>query len=158
MPQSLPTWLRNWVRNHTCEKDLDGGPCIGDAEILTHHTELRGQYPNAPRERNGKPAEVEVSMMRGAISKAEACSRRNGGNPAASADVARAGIRYATAGDLREAGFAVIHTCMPKGEGYGHVSVIWPAANPLDEQDPDWPAPVQEAFAACFTEQEDEGQ
>jgi hypothetical protein len=35
-----------------------------------------------------------------------------------------AGVRYATAGDLREKGFAVIHTCGRKGEAYGHVSVV----------------------------------
>jgi hypothetical protein len=150
----LPSWLRNYVRNHACETDLAGGQCIGDAEILTHRTDQRGQYDNAPRKREGKPAEVEVSTMRGAISKADASRRRQGRYPATPADVARAGIRYATAGDLREKGFAVIHTCGPKGEANGHVSVIWPDTNPLDKQDPDWPAPVQEAFAACFTEQE----
>lgn len=62
--------------------------------------------------------------MRGALSKAEACQRRNINQPAHSFDVGRAGIRYATAGELRQAGFAVIHTCMRKGEGYGHVSII----------------------------------
>lgn len=92
--------------------------------------------------------------MRGALSKAEACQRRNINQPAHSFDVGRAGIRYATAGELRQAGFAVIHTCMRKGEGYGHVSIIWPDADPLDEQERDWPPKVQDAFAACFTEQE----
>ena len=72
----------------------------------------------------------------------------------AAADVAKAGIRYTTAGDLRQAGFGVIHTPGLKGEGYGHVSAVWPAANPLDEHECEWPAPVQEAFRTCFTEQE----
>lgn len=151
MPQQLPSWLRNYVRNHACKTDLAGGQCIGDGEILTHHTPERGQYFNAPRT---DPAEVEVSMYRGAISKFEACTRRNGGSPEAPEDVARAGIRRARAGDLREKGFAVIHTCGKRGEAYGHVSVVWPDTNPLDEPDPAWPAAVQKAFAACFTEQE----
>jgi hypothetical protein len=70
-------------------------------------------------------------------------------------DVEQAGVRYARAGDLREKGFAVIHSCGRKGEAYGHVSVVWPDADPLDQPDPAWPAPVQEAFASCFTEQEE---
>jgi len=76
------------------------------------------------------------------------------GVPAHPADVELAGVRYAMAGDLREKGFAVIHTCGRKGEANGHVSVVWPDTSPLDEADPAWPAPVQEAFASCFTEQE----
>jgi hypothetical protein len=74
---------------------------------------------------------------------------------ASSEDVAAAGVRYGTAGDLRSAGLAVIHTSGRKGESNGHVSVVWPDANPLDEQDPAWPTQVQEAFAACFTEAEE---
>jgi hypothetical protein len=92
--------------------------------------------------------------MRGALTRAEACKRRNRNTPAAPADVVRAGVRYTTAGALRGAGFAVIHTCGRKGHDDPHVSVIWPSSNPLDEQERDWPVPVQEAFAACFTEQE----
>lgn len=69
-------------------------------------------------------------------------------------DVERASVRYTTAGDLRAAGFAVIHTCGRKGEGNGHVSVVWPADQPLDAPDPAWPAHVRKAFAACFTEGE----
>jgi hypothetical protein len=156
MPQPLPSWLRNWVRNHACETDLAGGQCIGAAEILTHQTEQRGQYFNAPKERDGKPAEVEVSVMRDKLTRAQACAQRQGGTAAHPAEVEKAGVRYAVAGNLREKGFAVIHTCGKKGEAYGHVSVVWPDANPLDEPDPVWPVAVQEAFAACFTEQEDE--
>jgi hypothetical protein len=68
------------------------------------------------------------------------------------ADVERAGVRYTTPGQLRSVGFAVIHTCGRKGEGNGHVSIVWPAANPLDEPDPAWPPHVRKAFAARFTE------
>jgi hypothetical protein len=68
--------------------------------------------------------------------------------------VEQAGVRHARTGDLREKGFAVIHTCGRKGEAYGHVSVVWPDTDPLDQPDPAWPEPVQEVFASCFTEQE----
>jgi hypothetical protein len=93
-------------------------------------------------------------MIRGKVDVAEGSRRRNGGRPAHPVDVAAAGVRYTTAGILRAAGFAVIHTPGRKGEDYGHVSAVWPADNPLDEPDPKWPVPVQEAFAACFTEGE----
>jgi hypothetical protein len=92
--------------------------------------------------------------MRGRLTKAKACAQRNRGVPAHPADVEKAGIRYAMGGELRERGFAVIHTCGRKGEAYGHVSVVWPDTDPLDQPDPAWPGPVQEAFASCFTEQE----
>jgi hypothetical protein len=144
MPESPPTW----VRKNACQTDLGGGQCLADDEMLTHHTSQRDRYNDAPRP---EVMEVELSMMRGELTVAEACMRRNGGRPAHPSDVERAGVRYTTAGDLRSAGFAVIHTCGRKGEGYGHVSVVWPAANPLDEADPAWPPHVQEAFAACFT-------
>jgi hypothetical protein len=148
----VPPSPQTWVRRRACDVDLAGGQCIGNEEILTHHTKERGQYINAPRPEVAD--ELEVSVMRGALTKAQACVRRNGGKPVHPADIELAGIRYATADCLRGKGFAVIHTCGPKGEGNGHVSVVWPDANPLDEQDPDWPAPVQEAFDSCFTEQE----
>lgn len=147
MPQSPPTW----VRKNACPTDLSGGQCIGDDEILTHHTSQRSQYNNAPRP---EVLEVELSVMRGKLTRAEACMRRNGGRPAHPADVQKAGVRYTTAEELRRAGFAVIHTPGRKGEGNGHVSVVWPPANPLDQPDPAWPPHVQEAFAACFTELE----
>lgn len=93
-------------------------------------------------------------MMRGRLTVADAYQQRNGGLPAHPADVERADVRYTSAQRLRDAGFAVIHTCGGAGEGYGHVSVVWPSQEPLDKADPNWPAPVQDAFAACFTEQE----
>jgi hypothetical protein len=121
------------------------GAVIADEEILTHHTHQRGRYNNAPRP---EMMEVELSIMRGKLTTAEAYMRRNGGRPAHPSDVERAGVRYRTAGALRAGGFAVIHTCGRKGEGNGHVSIVWPAADPLDGPDPAWPPHVRKAFAA----------
>ena len=101
-----------WVRKYACTTDLNGGQCIADDEVLTHHTSEKGSYNNAPRP---EVMEVELSMMRGKLTKAEACLRRNGGRPAHPADVERVGVRYTTAGELRDAGFAVIHTCGRRG-------------------------------------------
>jgi hypothetical protein len=143
----------NWVLSAACEIDLAGGQCIGDDEILTHHAQVKGEYNNGPRpEIKG---EDEVSVHRGAISLTEACIRRNRRNPVAPQDIARAGIRRARAGDLRAADFAVIHTPGPKStEPKGHVSVIWPPGDPLNQREALWPPHVQEAFRACFTEVE----
>jgi hypothetical protein len=47
--------------------------------------------------------EVELSMMRGRLSTAEACMRRNGGRPAHPSDVQRASVRYTAASELRSA-------------------------------------------------------
>lgn len=139
-----------YVRRSACEIDAAGGRCIGDHEMLTHRTDFNGVFHNAPRWPDIE--EDEVSAIRGAVTKAAACRRRN--QPAHPAEVAKVRIRYAVAGDLRDAGFAVIHTCGRLGHGHGHVSVIWPATNPLEEREAVWPAHVQAAFAACFTEQE----
>lgn len=141
----------SWVRRHACSTDLGGGQCIGDAEVLTHHTKRRGDYNNAPRPHI---EESEVSVLRGKLTVAEASTQRNGGNRAPLSDIAAAGVRYTTAGELRAAGFAVIHTCGFRGEESAHVSVVWPDGKPLDDQNPNWPVTVQADFAACFTEGE----
>jgi hypothetical protein len=75
MPESAPTW----VRKYACPTDLSGGLCIADDEILTHHASRRGSYNNAPRP---DVMEVELSIMRGRLTTADACTRRNGGRPA----------------------------------------------------------------------------
>jgi hypothetical protein len=144
----MPGSPQTWVRKSACLVDLGGGQCIGGEEFVTHHTPQRGHYENGPR----LGIEYEVSVMRGTLTVAEACQRRNRNRPVHPAEVGRAGVRYARVQDLRDAGFAVIHTCGRQGEDNPHVSVVWPDANPLDEQERPWPAPVQAAFAACFTE------
>jgi len=150
----MPLSRDSWVRKSACPTDLGGGQCIRNDQTLTHLTNRYGEFDNGPRHLL-RFDEDEVSMRRGEIPKAEACRLRNGRQLVHPADIARARIRRATAGDLREQGFAVIHTCGRAGEANGHVSVIWPDTNPLSERESDWPAPVQEAFAACFTEVED---
>lgn len=139
-----------FVRKNACEADLAGVRCIRDDEILTNRTDSEGIFRDAPRW--PRVPEDEVSAIRGAVGKQVAAQRM--GQPAHLVDVAKMRIRQAVTGELRLAGFAVIHTPGRKGHGNGHVSIIWPDANPLDEREWDWPAPVRKAFAACFTEQE----
>ena len=149
MPPSTPARTsQSYVRKRACVVDRAGGQCIGDEEVLTQHAKVAGEYITA---RRTSPAEDELSLMRGELTVEQACRQRAGTRAVVQDDIDMAGVRYARAGDLRAAGLAVIHTCGLKGEGYGHVSVAWPASEPLDVQDPDWPPKVQRDFNACCT-------
>ncbi|MFC5828501.1 hypothetical protein [Nonomuraea insulae] len=75
-------------------------------------------------------------------------------------DIERASVRYTTARDLRKADFAILHTpgrisaaCDGK---LSHVSVIWPADDPVQRQDIPWDLDVTERFIQCFNRQRDE--
>jgi hypothetical protein len=70
-------------------------------------------------------------------------------SPATQAILERAAMRSTTAGALREAGFAVVHTpgAIVKGP---HVSVVWPKAQPLDRHVATWSAEVSAKFDSCF--------
>lgn len=63
--------------------------------------------------------------------------------------LAGAAIRVTTAGRLRAAGFAVVHTPGDIVNG-PHVSIVWPDSNPLDQQTVPWSADVSALFDACF--------
>ena len=73
MPESPPR--RTWVRKHACETERNGHQCIGDEEILTHHTKRRGHYNNAPRPH--VEGETEVSVQRGKLAVAAASAQRS---------------------------------------------------------------------------------
>ncbi|MCD0450585.1 hypothetical protein LO762_15500 [Actinocorallia sp. API 0066] len=64
--------------------------------------------------------------------------------------LASVALRVTTAGRLREAGFAVVHTT-GKIKDSPHVSVVFPAVRPFDEFEVPWPPAVSERFGACFT-------
>src|SRR5699024_9050539 len=58
-------------------------------------------------------------------------------------------VRYARVGDLREAGFAVVHT-PGRVAGGVHCSVVFPSFDPLVEQAIPWPDKVSDEFDRCF--------
>jgi hypothetical protein len=116
--------------------------------ILTQQS-WSGEYRSAPRE----DREKDLSMLRGELSVLEACEYVNVRGPLTEARVARAGVRYTTAGKLRAKGLAVVHT-PGRIKGGPHVSVVWPGDNPLDTQEVPWPPGVSAAFTACFNEGE----
>jgi hypothetical protein len=115
--------------------------------VLTHHTKTRGRYVNAPR----VTTERELSLLRGRLTVQEATSYRvrRGGPKALEAAVRRSDVRYTTAGQLREAGFAVVHT-PGRTVGGAHISVVWPSDDPLVRQDIPWPDEVAGRFDSCF--------
>lgn len=115
--------------------------------MLTHHTKTAGEFLNAPR----IDTEREVSLLRGKLTVEEATRYRfrRGGTAAIQAAVDRAGVRHTTAGRLRQAGFAVVRTPGRMVSG-PHVSVVWPADDPLRRQDVPWPDSIATRFAECF--------
>ena len=121
--------------------------CITDGEELTHHTKNAGEFLNAPR----IETEREVSLLRGRLTTEEATRYRvrRGGEAAVKAALERSDVRHTTAGQLRQAGFAVVHTPGRRING-PHVSVVWPAGDPLARQDIPWPDSVEARFTKCF--------
>jgi hypothetical protein len=116
--------------------------------MLTHHTKTAGQFLDAPR----IETEREVSLLRGKLTVEEATRYRfrRGGTAAIQAAAERSDVRHTTGGQLRRAGFALVHTPGRMIDG-AHVSVVWPADDPLERQDIPWPDTVAARFASCFT-------
>jgi hypothetical protein len=80
---------------------------------------------------------------------AAACEYVLGGRQPAPRKLERAGIRRTTAGRLRAAGIAVVHTPGISKEG-PHVSIVWPDDAPLDRQDVPWPSEISSLLGACL--------
>ncbi|TDW18580.1 hypothetical protein EV650_5169 [Kribbella kalugense] len=114
--------------------------CTPDEEILTHWGR-RGDFRQEPR----VDREIEMSLLAGELSVKEATdyvnpmSRRN------------AAVRYTTAGALRAAGFAVVHT-LGRVRSQKHVSIVWPPDDPLNEAKVPWPPAVVARFNECFND------
>lgn len=90
-------------------------------------------------------------MLRGDVSVADACRYRS--STVTAAGIEQAGRRQTTAGLIRKAGLAVVHTPGPKTPNGIHVSIIWPTDDPVHVQRVPWPIEVSEGFAACFNEE-----
>lgn len=137
---------QGYVRGEACDCGPLPEQCVKDSEVLTHHTKNAGEFLNAPR----VETEREVSLLRGRLTVEEATRYRvrRGGEVAIKAAVERSEVRHTTAGRLRQAGFAVVHTPGRRVNG-PHVSVVWPADDPLGRQDIPWPDGVEAGFADC---------
>ncbi|MEU4538572.1 hypothetical protein AB0G15_27365 [Streptosporangium sp. NPDC023825] len=138
----------SYVRRKACRATETPWLCISDDVILTHHTFDMGHFFNEPR----YETEREVSLLTGQLS-VEAASRYRR-KIVNARDLELAAVRCTTAGKLRSGGFAVVHTpgrilaeCDAAGQ---HVSVIWPAEDPLNVQKIPWPPTVTKSFVECF--------
>lgn len=137
---------RDYVRSRACKCERPAESCVQDDEVLTQHARRQGRFIDAPR----VDQEVELSMLRGRWSVEDATRYRCSGRPPTQQDIDRAEVRYTTAGRLRAAGFAVIHTPSTRITNDAHVSVVWPPDDPLERQDVPWPEEVTEGFKSCF--------
>jgi hypothetical protein len=136
------------VAANACRCGLSPEMCIQDDELLTQHTWKAGSFNDEPR-----ATELELSMLRGHVSVVEACDYRSSGVRLSAARLAKAATRQTTAGKLRAAGFAVVHTPGQRIKNGIHVSIIWPPGDPLHVQRAPWPAEVSQRFAACFNKE-----
>lgn len=121
--------------------------CITDDTVLTQHAWSVDKFRAQPR----IEVEVAVSLLVGSDWTKESASKYvlRGESPTRRR-LARVALRHTTAGALRAAGFAVVHTT-GRVRGNPHVSVVWPATRPLQEQLVPWPSEVSARFDACFT-------
>src|ERR1022692_4115475 len=94
-----------YVEATACRCGVPPEQCVHDDELLTQHTWKSGSFNDQPR-----PTEVELSMLRGDVSVVEACDYRSNGVRVSVAKLAKAGRRQTTAGKIRAAGLAVVHT------------------------------------------------
>jgi hypothetical protein len=143
----MPALEPHYVQDAACRCGLPPEECIPGDMVLTQQTWTAGTYRDGPRE----GIETEVSMLRGRWTVKDACEYvRPSAKPLSEAKLARADVRYTTAQQLRDAGFAVVHTPGKKFPNGPHVSIVWPNENPLQNQTVPWPPKVSTAFAACF--------
>ena len=107
---------------------------IRDDEFVSQYGSLRKDPVFRARPRPGSPMRRAMSVTIGRRSAAEMALFVD-----RTPDPATDGVRYATAGELRKAGFQVVHT--PSRANRDHASVEW---------DNEWDDTVAEKFNECF--------
>lgn len=135
------------LRRRACRCGPPPERCIPDDTVMVQYASRAGRFIDGPR----TTVEREVSLLFGAHLTREAVFQYVRGEPPTGRDLRRAGFRSATAGALREAGFAVVHT-PSKVKDVEHASVCWPADDPLRRQEIPWPPDVSDRFIGCFNE------
>jgi hypothetical protein len=145
----------SYVRSRVCRAAEQPWLCISDEKVLTQFSRNANKYLSEPR----YAREREISLLTGKLTIEQAA--RYVLRSVFTRDIERASVRYTTAGDLRKAGFAVLHTPGRIFAGcdgdLSHVSVIWPADDPVQRQDIPWEPDVTASFTQCFNGHEDEG-
>ena len=138
----------NHVRWAACRCGPPPDRCVPDGAVLTQYGVRRAPFRNQPR--IGR--ELGLSVLRGRISLEDAVRYVLKESPTEH-DLRRARIRRTTVGELRLAGFAVVHTPgRVRGKDAIHCTVAWPETDPIDASQVPWPAMASERFDACFNE------
>jgi hypothetical protein len=96
--------------------------CVTDGEVLTQH----GWHGSSFRAQPRIERELGLSVLRGAISAREATQYVLQGKEPTERQLVKARIRRTTAGELRHAGFAVVHT-PGRVLDSAHCTVAWTA-------------------------------
>lgn len=136
-------------RRRTCDCAVPPDRCISDETVLVQYTSDRREFRNKPRAE--RESSVSLLMADGwTLAEVSKYVRRHAANPAV---LERAGLRRTTAGALRKVGFAVVHT-PGRVAPFVHVSVVWPAEDALETQNPAWTNAVSADFDSCFNGQE----
>lgn len=135
----------NRMRRAACRCGKPPQECVSDGTELTQQAPRPGKFRNAPRVER----EVDVSLLIGRWSVEDATRYVLMGNSPTRPQLNRAAVRHTVVGRLREAGFAVVHT-PGRIKGGPHVSIVWPADEPLAHPEVPWPPEVSEVFDLCF--------
>jgi hypothetical protein len=139
----------NHIKRDACRCGPSPERCVSDSEVLTQHGRVAQSFRNQPR----MHLELGLSVLKGEVSLEEATRYVLRREPT-DKDLQKACIRRTTAGALRRAGFAVVHTPGRVSDSV-HCTVAWPAADPLESSQVPWPPEVSAAFDSCFNEEEE---
>jgi hypothetical protein len=123
--------------------------CMAEEQALVQLGWARKPFRNQPR----MDREVGLSVLRGPISVMAAVRYVLPQEPT-DGQLKNGRIRLTTAGSLREAGFAVVHTPGPVRRDE-HCTVVWPDSEPLSSPQVPWPPEVSARFDSCFNEEEE---
>ena len=113
--------------------------------MLTQHGWVASPFRNQPRIER----ELGLSVLYGSISLEEATQYVLQGEPPTERQLTKSRIRRATAAQLRQKGFAVVHT-PGRITASVHCTVVWPDDEPLEAPQAPWPGDVSELFDSCF--------
>ncbi len=136
----------NHVQRSVCRCGPPPEQCMAEDQELAQFGWANKPFRNQPR----IDRELGLSVLRGPIS-VEAAVRYVLPEPPTQSQLRRGQTRLTTAGRLREAGFAVVHTPGPVRNDE-HCTVVWPDSDPVSAPQVPWPPEVSARFDSCFNE------
>jgi hypothetical protein len=137
----------NHIQRSACKCGPPPEDCVPDNEDLTQYGPKAGKFRNQPRE----GVELGLSVLIGRWSAGDAV-RYVLPQPPAKEQLDRAVVRLTTAGTLRKAGFAVVHTPGRVKPGK-HATVVWSQGDPIAQPVVPWSQTASEEFDSCFNKE-----